>query len=102
MVLDLEEGKRIAHALGEAKAAVLRNHGLLTVGHSVDEAVWWFVAMERACQVQLVAEAAGAPVLIDEDTAGLARSQVGSHHSGWFSFQPLYDRVVREEPDLLE
>ena len=41
------EGKRIAHALGDNKAAILRNHGLLTVGHSVDEAAWWFITMER-------------------------------------------------------
>ena len=32
VVLDTEEGKRIAHALGEKKAAILVNHGLLTVG----------------------------------------------------------------------
>src|SRR5271167_3426241 len=35
VVLDLEEGKRIAHALAGNKAAILRNHGLLTVGNSV-------------------------------------------------------------------
>ena len=63
VVLDLEEGKRIAHALGDNKAVILRNHGLLTVGHSVDEAVWWFITMERSCQAQLLAEAAGTPVL---------------------------------------
>ena len=65
VVVDLEEGKRIAHALGDNKAAILRNHGLLTVGHSVDEAAWWFITMERSCQAQLMAEAAGTPVLID-------------------------------------
>ena len=59
VVLDIEEGKRIAHALGDNKAAILRNHGLLTVGHSVDEAAWWFITMERSCQAQLLAEAAG-------------------------------------------
>ena len=37
VVLDLEEGKRIAHALGDNKAVILSNHGLLTVGHSVDD-----------------------------------------------------------------
>src|SRR5207253_771636 len=47
VVLDLEEGKRLAHALGDNKAAILRNHGLLTVGHSVDEAAYWFITMER-------------------------------------------------------
>ena len=39
VVLDLEEGKRIGAALGDTKAVILRNHGLLTVGHSVDAAV---------------------------------------------------------------
>lgn len=102
VVLDVEEGKRIAHALGDNKAAILRNHGLLTVGHSVDEAVWWFVTMERSCQVQLLAEAAGDPVKIDPEMAELTSRQVGSHFAGWFSFQPLYERIVREQPDLLD
>jgi len=102
VVLDVEEGKRIAHALGETKAVILRNHGLLTVGHSVDEAVWWFVTMERTCQAQLLAEAAGTPIPIDEEHARLTAGQVGSHLAGWFSFQPLYDRIVAEQPDLLQ
>jgi ribulose-5-phosphate 4-epimerase/fuculose-1-phosphate aldolase len=102
VVIDIEEGKRIAHALGENKACILRNHGLLTVGHSVDEAAWWFITMERSCHAQLLAEAAGTPVLIDAEMARLTRGQVGSHMAGWFSFQPLFDRIVREEPDLLE
>jgi ribulose-5-phosphate 4-epimerase/fuculose-1-phosphate aldolase len=101
-VLDLEEGKRLAHALGDQKAVILRNHGLLTVGHSVDEAAWWFITMERSCQAQLLAEAAGDPVLIDPDMAKLTASQVGSHVAGYLSFQALYDKIVRDQPDLLE
>ena len=102
VVLDTEEGKKIAHALGDKKAAILRNHGLLTVGHSVDEAVWWFISMDRSCQVQLLAEAAGTPVILDHDVAALTATQVGSHYIGWYSFQPLYDRIVNEQPDLLD
>ena len=102
VVLDLEEGKRLAHALGDCKAAILSNHGLLTVGHSVDEAAWWFITMERSCQAQLLAEAAGKPVLIADDMARLTSTQVGSDIAGWFSFQPLYERIVREQPDLLD
>ncbi len=102
VVLDVEEGKRIAHSLGEKKAVILRNHGLLTVGHSVDEAAWWFITMERSCQVQLLAEAAGTPKRIDPEMAALTATQVGSHLAGWFSFQPLYQRIVKEQPDLLE
>jgi ribulose-5-phosphate 4-epimerase/fuculose-1-phosphate aldolase len=102
VVLDPEEGKRIAHTLGEKKAVILRNHGLLTAGHSVDEAVWWFVTMERTCQAQLLAEAAGTPVLIDTDMARVTRNQVGEHISGYVSFQPLYQQIVAEQPDLLD
>jgi ribulose-5-phosphate 4-epimerase/fuculose-1-phosphate aldolase len=102
VVVDAEEGKRIAHALGGNKAAILRNHGLLTVGQSVDEAVWWFVTMERSCQAQLLASSAGTPVVIDPEMARLTRTQVGSHLAGWFSFQPMFDRIVREQPDLLD
>ena len=102
VVLDTEEGKRIAHALGEHKAVILSNHGNLTVGHSVDEAVWWFITMERTCQSQLMAEAAGDPVEIDPEMAALTASQVGSSIAGWFSFQPLWDRITREQPDLFE
>lgn len=102
VVLSLEEGQRIATHLGEKKALILRNHGLLTVGKSVDEAAWWFIAMDRSCQAQLAAEAVGKPVLIDPAIASLTYSQVGSPYLGWFSFQSLYDKIVNLQPDLLD
>jgi ribulose-5-phosphate 4-epimerase/fuculose-1-phosphate aldolase len=82
---------------------ILSNHGLLTVGQtSVDEAAWWFITMERTCQAQLLAEAAGTPVLIDADQAAKTAKQVGGSFSGWHQFQPLYEWIVRAQPDLLE
>jgi ribulose-5-phosphate 4-epimerase/fuculose-1-phosphate aldolase len=102
VVLDIEEGKRIAHALAGNKAAILRNHGLLTVGQSVEEAAWWFITMERSCHAQLMAEAVGAPVLIEPEMAEITRGQVGSHIAGWFSFQPLFASITRDQPDLFE
>jgi ribulose-5-phosphate 4-epimerase/fuculose-1-phosphate aldolase len=102
VVLDVEEGKRIGAALGDNKAVILRNHGLLTVGHSVDAAAWSFITMERTCQAQLLAEAAGTPVLIDADMARMTHTQVGSPIAGYYSFQPLYDVITREQPDLFE
>jgi ribulose-5-phosphate 4-epimerase/fuculose-1-phosphate aldolase len=103
VVLDTEEGKRIAHALGGNKACILSNHGLLTVGTtSVDEAAYWFISMERTCQAQLLAEAAGTTHPIDPDQADKTAKQVGNPLAGWLSFQPLYDWVVAQQPDLLE
>jgi ribulose-5-phosphate 4-epimerase/fuculose-1-phosphate aldolase len=96
------EGDRIANVLGDRKAVILRNHGLLTTGRTVDEAVWWFITMDRSCQSQLLAEAAGQPVRVGHENALTTRSQVGSHEAGWFQFQPLWDWITRLEPDLLE
>jgi ribulose-5-phosphate 4-epimerase/fuculose-1-phosphate aldolase len=48
-------GKRIATAMGGARAVILRNHGLLSVGGTVDAAVGYFLLMERCAEVQVKA-----------------------------------------------
>ncbi|MFF0433186.1 class II aldolase/adducin family protein [Streptomyces sp. NPDC004327] len=101
VTVDPEEGRRIAVALGGLKALVLRNHGLLTVGSSVDAAAWWFIAMERCAQVQLTARAAGKPVVIDHRDAVATREQLGSDLVAWINYQPLWRRISRTEPELL-
>ena len=70
------------------KAAIHQNHGLFTVGQSVDEAAFWFLSMDRSCQAQLLAMAAGTPKLIPHEDADvharadrLRRSPVGSASS---------------------
>jgi len=102
VVLDVEEGKRIASVLGESKAVILSNHGLLTVGNSVESAAWWFITMERSSQVQIIAKAAGQVKLIDDEQARLTYEKVGTEYIGWLNFQPLYDKIVHLEPDLLD
>lgn len=102
VILDNSEGELIAAALGDRKGAILQNHGLLTVGETIDAAAWWFITMERSCQAQLMAEAAGTPKLIGHEVALLTRDVVGNPLAGKFNFQPLYDVIVAEQPDLLE
>lgn len=101
MTVDEEEGTRIASALGPHKGVILRNHGLLTVGDSVDSAAWWFLQMEKACEIQLAAKAAGKPVLIDHKSAVATREQLGSDLVAWINYQPLYTSITRDEPGLL-
>ncbi|PLW68549.1 class II aldolase/adducin family protein [Pseudohalioglobus lutimaris] len=102
VVLDNTEGERIAAALGDSKGAILQNHGLITVGETLDAAAWWFITMERSCQAQLLAEAAGSPISIPHEIALQTRETVGSPLAGWFSFQPLYDVIIAEQPELLD
>ncbi len=102
VVLDDTEGEKISAALGDRKAAILQNHGLLTVGGSIEAAAWWYITMERSCQAQLLADAAGTPKLIGHDVALVTRETVGTELAGWFSFQPLYSVIIAEQPELLD
>lgn len=102
LVTQSSEAERMAECLGPAKAAILRNHGLLTVGRTVDEAAWWFISMERACQAQFLAESVCTPLLIDATNARAARAVNGASQTGWFQFQPIWEEVVRTYPELLE
>lgn len=101
VVNETAEGKRIAAALADHKAAILQNHGLLTVGTSVESALWWYITLERSCGVLLDAMAAGTPVPIRDDVARQTHGQVGSELAGMFQFQPLWSWICAEEPDLL-
>jgi ribulose-5-phosphate 4-epimerase/fuculose-1-phosphate aldolase len=102
VVFSREEGSRIAAALGPHRLAILANHGLLTVGPTVEAACWWFVTAERSAQVQLLAAAAGKPRHIDPATAELTAKQVGDEGLGAAAFESLYEAILHEEPDLLD
>ena len=102
VVLDTEVGKAMATALGEKKALIHQNHGLITTGKSVDAAIWWFVALERTCQSQILAESAGDPIEIPDDLAISGYEQQGHDLAGWFQFQPWWEELLRDEPDFLE
>ncbi len=54
-----EERARLAADLGEARWLILRNHGLLTVGRTVADAFLAMHALERACEIQVAAQAGG-------------------------------------------
>ncbi|MEU5364419.1 class II aldolase/adducin family protein [Streptomyces sp. NPDC005925] len=100
--ISLAQGEDIADKLGDHRAILLRHHGLITVGGSVDEAVHWFFTYEAAAQVQLLAAAAGRPRPMRHEQAVAARDGFGDRQLGWFSFQLLWDEIVHEQPDLLE
>ncbi|OQV04212.1 Clas II Aldolase and Adducin domain-containing protein [Cladophialophora immunda] len=101
VVLAKEEGQNIAQALGAKKAALLQNHGLLTVGRSIEEAIYWFVKLEKCCQTQLMADAAALgrgiqTIKIDDEDAAFTYKTIGTPRAGWFSAQPMFDVMAEE------
>lgn len=96
-----DEGDEIARALGKCKAVILQNHGLITVGGSIEEAAYWMITLDNACRAQLLAQAAGTPKLIPADSARSISQTLGQPYYGWLSFQALYDEVLHKEPGFL-
>lgn len=94
IVVGPEEAKSLAASLGDRKALIHQHHGLLTVGETVDEAAWWFMALERACQVQLIAEAAGDVTEVPAEYARFTYDQSGFALAGWFQFQPHWEELL--------
>lgn len=101
IVLESTEGQRIARRLGDSRAAILRHHGLLTVGRSVEEAAWWFITMNRVCEIELLAYAAGTPRIMSDEEAALAHRQFGNANAARHNFRSMAQLVMEEEPDLL-
>ena len=82
-IIDLDGGKRIAAALGDAKLAILRNHGLLTVGGTVDEAMGWYLMAERVAEVHCKAPR---PKPISDAEARRCAPVIAAPEQGWKTF----------------
>ena len=84
-------GRRIAKALGSKRAAILRNHGLLTVGDRVDEAVGSFVLLERVAEAHMKARDARP---ISAEAARYAKSDLVRYGAGRSAFGSLVARHI--------
>ncbi|KAI1846481.1 hypothetical protein JX265_004995 [Neoarthrinium moseri] len=95
IVFASDEGENIADALGENnKGAILMNHGLITVGETVDEAGFMFGLLDRGCQIQLQVEAAAA--------AGIKKNIISDEEAAYnFTMASEKHALYREaQPDL--
>ncbi len=102
VVLEPDAGQTFASAFTTGKAAIHQNHGLFTVAETVDAAVFWFIALERCCQSQLLAEAAGTPKLIRDEWATYTRQGTGTSQAGWLGFQSFWEDILQSDSDFLD
>ncbi|MDF1736559.1 MAG: class II aldolase/adducin family protein [Minwuia sp.] len=102
VAVDEDAGPKVSRAFKGVKAAIHQNHGLITASrHSIDAAAFWFIALERCCQQQLLVEATGhKPVHVPVDSARYSREHVGSEYIGWLHFQPIYEQLAESRPDM--
>lgn len=83
-IVNTDGGKRIAAALGERRVAILANHGVLTTGVSVADAVGHFVLMERVAEVHMKAREAKP---ISAGAARAAQANLSAGDLGWDVFR---------------
>ncbi|MDG9883488.1 class II aldolase/adducin family protein [Pseudomonas sp. GD04058] len=79
---------------------VWQNHGLWTTGQTVESAAWRFILADDTARAHLLAYAAGQPRIpqVGEDSFDAAQREL----FGWLNFLPLWDRIVQQQPDLLD
>jgi len=102
VVLEAEEGKHIAEAIGHKKAVILQNHGLLVATGSIEATVFFFSSLEKSCKVQLLADAAAAgagikTIKIDDEDALYTYKAIGNERAGWFSGLPEFQALEARE-----
>lgn len=104
VAVEVKAGHKVANAFDGVKAAIHQNHGLLTASrHSIEAAAFWFIALERCCQQQLMIEATGIePRLVTPERARYSREHVGSEYIGWLHFQAIWDQLVATQPDMFD
>lgn len=81
---------------------IWQNHGLWTVGESVESAAWRFIIADDSARAHLLAHAAGAPVIPASESPHGGIDKARHEFFGWLNFLPLWDRIRDEEPDLLD
>ena len=104
VAVEVKAGHKVANVFAGMKAAIHQNHGLLTASrHSIEAAAFWFIALERCCQQQLMIEATGiTPRLVTPERARYSREHVGSEYIGWLHFQAIWDQLVATQPDMFD
>jgi len=99
LALDLDEQARLVRDLGNRKAMILRNHGLLACGSSVYETFDYMYYLERACQTQVNALAGGAklripsPEVAEKAAAQFAALPYKARQPEWKAHLRMLDRM---------
>lgn len=96
---DLDEQARLAVDLGSKKVMILRNHGLLTVGRTIPEAFILAYYLEKACEVQILAQSAGAKLIeLSETVCQHSALQQESEDLGQLQWAALLRSLDGEDP----
>lgn len=78
VTVNLEERERMLASIGDRRVVILRNHGLLTWGETLEEAFMWLWLLQRACDIQIAAASVGRMTRLSADVLARTRLQAGA------------------------
>jgi ribulose-5-phosphate 4-epimerase/fuculose-1-phosphate aldolase len=97
-----DEKPRLVRDLGSNVSLVLRNHGLLTVGTTIPDAFLFMYNLQRACEIQLLAQSGGAALVdVDKQILGGVQKNVDAvlkGASGALAWPALLRKLDRSDP----
>ena len=104
--LELSERERLVENLGNKNVMILRTHGLLTCGTTLEEAFILMFRLQRACEIQIAAQSAGGELIVPpknirERSAILTDeflSDYGGHNAGKLEFDSYLRLIDRKDP----
>jgi ribulose-5-phosphate 4-epimerase/fuculose-1-phosphate aldolase len=103
LALDEAEGDRIAAAIGDADIVFMKHHGVMVLGPTIAQAWDDLYYLERACEVQRLAQASGRPLVpipaaVAERSAAQMR-QGGSRDSAGLHLESIKRQLDRDQPE---
>ena len=100
MSVDTDERARLAKNLGDRKAMILRNHGLLTCGETVGEAFMKMYYLERACGIQMQVLGSGREIeLPSPEICERTAQQSQQFEHGKYEWPALLRLLDKQAPD---
>jgi ribulose-5-phosphate 4-epimerase/fuculose-1-phosphate aldolase len=96
ITIHAEEGPRVLASMGNKPAVILRNHGLLSWGHTLPQAFAILWTLQRACEIQLATLSMGQPIPVPEAIAAKCTRDALQFNPNHGAGQDVFDALVRQ------
>jgi ribulose-5-phosphate 4-epimerase/fuculose-1-phosphate aldolase len=96
ITIHADEGPRLIKSMGDKPALILRNHGLLSWGHTLPQAFSILCTLQRACEIQLATLSMGAPIPVSEAVAAKCTRDSLQFNPNHGAGQDVFDALVRQ------
>lgn len=96
ITVHVDEGPRVLHSIGDRPAVILRNHGLLSWGATIEMAFAVLWTLQRACEIQVAGAALGATISVPEAVRRRASADALQFDPRYGGGQDSFDALVRQ------